>query len=47
MIGGCEVQRETEKYLQAAGPWKDIDLSMKNGQPWYHLLPKTVGVLTR
>jgi hypothetical protein len=47
IIGGCELQRNTEKWLREAGPWADIDLAPMAGMPWYNLLPKIVGILTK
>ena len=47
MIGGCELQRETEKWLREAGPWSDIDLEHPDEEPWFSTLPHVIGVLTK
>ncbi|KAM7185836.1 S-adenosyl-L-methionine-dependent methyltransferase [Rhypophila sp. PSN 637] len=47
IIGGCELQRETGKWLKEAGPWSDIDLVSPKGEPWFMTLPHLVGVLTK
>ena len=46
-IGGCELCRDTPKWLEEAGPWSDIDLAPPVGEPWFVTLPHTIGVLTK
>ncbi|KAL2133007.1 hypothetical protein VTI74DRAFT_980 [Chaetomium olivicolor] len=47
IIGGCEMSRDTEKWLKEAGPWSEIDLCQLEGEPWYFTMPHTIGVLTK
>jgi SAM-dependent methyltransferase len=47
VIGGCELQRDIGKWLREAGPWSDIDLAYREGDPWFHTLPRVLGILTK
>ncbi|KAI1112643.1 S-adenosyl-L-methionine-dependent methyltransferase [Nemania sp. NC0429] len=47
LIGGCEICRETEKSLRAAGPWSHIDIGQPPVEQWYHSLPHILGVFTK
>jgi hypothetical protein len=47
LVGGCEMTRDTEKWLKAAGPWSNVDLRMLEGEPWYFTMPHLIGVLTK
>ncbi|KAK4224735.1 S-adenosyl-L-methionine-dependent methyltransferase [Podospora fimiseda] len=46
-IGGCEMCRDTPKWLKEAGPWGDIDLSRPEKSVWYETMPNVIGVLTK
>ncbi|KAG7289777.1 hypothetical protein NEMBOFW57_006153 [Staphylotrichum longicolle] len=46
-IGGCEMCRETGKWLKEAGPWSDVDVHQLEGEPWYFTMPHIIGVLTK
>ncbi|KAK3377709.1 S-adenosyl-L-methionine-dependent methyltransferase [Podospora didyma] len=46
-IGGCELRRDTGKWLREAGPWSVVDLTEPIGQPWFIPLPHVIGVLTK
>lgn len=47
LIGGCEMARDTAKFLREAGPWSDIDLCPLADEPWYFTMPHIIGVLTK
>lgn len=47
MVGGCELQRDTGRYLREAGPWSNVDLSPLAGELWFQSVPHVVGVLTK
>ncbi|KAK3307893.1 S-adenosyl-L-methionine-dependent methyltransferase [Chaetomium strumarium] len=46
-IGGCEMCRDTGKWLREAGPWSEVDLCPLKSEPWYHTMPHIIGVLTK
>ncbi|KAK3996682.1 S-adenosyl-L-methionine-dependent methyltransferase [Cladorrhinum sp. PSN332] len=46
-IGGCELCRDTSKWLKEAGPWSEIDLSKPEKSAWYETVPHVIGVLTK
>ncbi|KAK4162663.1 S-adenosyl-L-methionine-dependent methyltransferase [Cladorrhinum sp. PSN259] len=46
-IGGCEMCRDTPKWLKEAGPWSEIDLSKPEASVWYETMPHIIGVLTK
>ncbi|AEO63609.1 uncharacterized protein THITE_2109111 [Thermothielavioides terrestris NRRL 8126] len=46
-IGGCEMGRDTAKWLREAGPWSEVDLAPPEDDQWYHTLPHVIGVLTK
>ncbi|KAK4188044.1 S-adenosyl-L-methionine-dependent methyltransferase [Podospora australis] len=46
-VGGCEMCRDTPKWLREAGPWSEIDLCEPVGSPWYQTMPHIIGVLTK
>ncbi|OAA58941.1 methyltransferase [Niveomyces insectorum RCEF 264] len=46
-LGGCQLRRETGRYLREAGPWTSVDLVQPVAEPWYHVVPHIVGVLTK
>ncbi|KAL2021804.1 hypothetical protein VTK56DRAFT_6578 [Thermocarpiscus australiensis] len=46
-IGGCEMTRDTARWLTEAGPWSEIDLFPLAGEPWYFTMPHIIGVLTK
>ncbi|KAK4138934.1 hypothetical protein BT67DRAFT_446931 [Trichocladium antarcticum] len=47
IIGGCEMGRDTGKWLREAGPWRKIDLCPLENEPWYYTMPHVIGVLTK
>ncbi|KAK4040300.1 S-adenosyl-L-methionine-dependent methyltransferase [Parachaetomium inaequale] len=47
LIGGCEMCRDTGKWLKEAGPWSKVDLCQLEGEPWYFTMPHVIGVLTK
>ncbi|KAK3681435.1 S-adenosyl-L-methionine-dependent methyltransferase [Podospora appendiculata] len=47
LIGGCDLRRDTAKWLNEAGPWSDVDLVHPENTPWYHTVPHTIGILTK
>ncbi|KAK1255329.1 hypothetical protein MKX08_009324 [Trichoderma sp. CBMAI-0020] len=46
-LGGCELCRDTEKSLRAAGIFKEIDFVQPAAQPPYQVLPHKIGILTK
>lgn len=46
-LGGCSITRDTEKWLKESGTWTDVDLYQPHDEPSYHVLPHTMGVLTK
>ncbi|GFP56920.1 hypothetical protein ACSS6W_004549 [Trichoderma asperelloides] len=46
-LGGCELCRDTEKSLRAAGIFKEVDFVQPVDQPPYQVLPHKIGVLTK
>ncbi len=46
-MGGCQMTRDTAKWLKAAGPWSEIDLHQLEGEPWHFTMPHIIGVLTK
>ncbi|KAK4121335.1 S-adenosyl-L-methionine-dependent methyltransferase [Parathielavia appendiculata] len=46
-IGGCEMCRETGKWIKGAGAWSEVDLCQLDGEPWYFTMPHIIGVLTK
>lgn len=47
MLGGCELRRETGLYLREAGPWSNVDLAQPVAEPWCHVVPHVLGILTK
>ncbi|KAK3296731.1 S-adenosyl-L-methionine-dependent methyltransferase [Chaetomium fimeti] len=47
LIGGCEMCRDTGKWLREAAPWSDVDLHRMEGEAWYFTMPHIIGVLTK
>jgi hypothetical protein len=46
-LGGCQLCRDTEKSLRAAGIFKEIDFVQPVAQPPYQVLPHKIGILTK
>lgn len=46
-LGGCSLTRDTERWLKEVGTWTKIDLHQPEDEPSYHVLPHTMGVLTK
>lgn len=46
-LGGCELCRDTEKSLRAAGIFKEVDFVQPVDQPPYQVLPHKIGVLIK
>ena len=47
VIGGCQMCRETGKWLREAGPWSQVDVHPLADEPWYYTMPHVIGVLTK
>ncbi|KAH8893520.1 hypothetical protein GQ53DRAFT_117471 [Thozetella sp. PMI_491] len=47
IIGGCEICRDTGRYLRESGPWHEVDLEQPPQEPWFHTLPHIYGTLTK
>jgi SAM-dependent methyltransferase len=46
-LGGCQLRRDTERWLRAAGPWKNVDLVFAEGEEWCNVCPHIFGTLTK
>ncbi|OIW23483.1 methyltransferase domain-containing protein [Coniochaeta ligniaria NRRL 30616] len=46
-LGGCELRRDTERSLRAAGKWKSVDLVYTEGDEWCTVCPHIFGTLTK
>jgi SAM-dependent methyltransferase len=46
-LGGCELRRDTERWLRAAGDWKSVDLVFTEGENWCTVCPHIYGTLTK
>ncbi|KAF9974979.1 hypothetical protein BGZ73_001508 [Actinomortierella ambigua] len=47
LMGSCEMCRETEKSLMAAGVWQQVDLAAPEGDSPYAVLPRLYGTLQK
>lgn len=47
MMGDCDLCRNTEAALLAAGPWTTTDLAHPADEQWYAPIPHVMGVLTK
>ncbi|KAB5554397.1 hypothetical protein GE09DRAFT_1120795 [Coniochaeta sp. 2T2.1] len=46
-LGGCQLRRDTERSLRAAGQWTNIDLVFTEGEQWCTVCPHILGTLTK
>lgn len=46
-IGGCQLGRDTERSLRAAGEWTHVDLAYADTENWCGVCPHTFGILTK
>ncbi|EGO60217.1 hypothetical protein NEUTE1DRAFT_143681 [Neurospora tetrasperma FGSC 2508] len=46
-LGGCQLRRDTGRYLKEAGPWTDVDLAQPPKEQWHHTVPHIYGILTK
>ncbi|KAF3035338.1 hypothetical protein E8E12_006530 [Didymella heteroderae] len=46
-LGGCQLCRNTEQSLRAAGPWSKIDIEQPPAEPWHAVVPHIFGTLTK
>ena len=46
-LGGCNLRRNTGKWLREAGPWTSVDLVEPVDQAWFKTLPRVTGILTK
>ncbi|KAK3392183.1 S-adenosyl-L-methionine-dependent methyltransferase [Sordaria brevicollis] len=46
-LGGCQLRRDTARYLKEAGPWTDIDLAQPPKEQWHQTVPHIYGILTK
>ncbi len=46
-MGGCQMTRDTGKWLEEAGSWSNVDLKKPEDEQGFHLLPHIMGVLTK
>ena len=46
-LGGCQLRRDTGRYLREAGPWTDVDLAQPPKEQWHQTVPHIYGILTK
>ncbi|KAA8634230.1 hypothetical protein SMACR_05544 [Sordaria macrospora] len=46
-LGGCQLRRDTARYLKEAGPWTDVDLAQPPKEQWHQTVPHIYGILTK
>lgn len=46
-MGGCQMTRDTGRWVKEAGSWTSVDLKGPLDEPSYTLLPHIMGVFTR
>lgn len=46
-LGGCQLRRDTARYLKEAGSWTDIDLAQPPKEQWHQTVPHIYGILTK
>ena len=46
-LAGCQLRRDTERWLRNAGEWKDVDLVFAEGENWCTVAPHVYGTLTK
>ncbi len=46
-LGGCEITRDSGKWLKEVGPWTKVDLRQPEDEIKYQVLPHLMGVLTK
>ncbi|KAK3957064.1 hypothetical protein QBC32DRAFT_1432 [Pseudoneurospora amorphoporcata] len=46
-LGGCQLRRDTARYLREAGPWTDVDLAQPPNEQWHQTVPHIYGILTK
>ncbi|KAJ9160609.1 Methyltransferase domain-containing protein [Coniochaeta hoffmannii] len=46
-LAGCQLRRDTERWLRGAGEWKDVDLVFAEGENWCTVAPHVYGTLTK
>ncbi|KAJ4388489.1 hypothetical protein N0V85_007503 [Neurospora sp. IMI 360204] len=46
-LGGCQLRRDTARYLREAGPWTDVDLAQPPKEQWHQTVPHIYGILTK
>ncbi|KAI1467920.1 S-adenosyl-L-methionine-dependent methyltransferase [Daldinia caldariorum] len=47
MIGGCQLNRRTEKTLREAGPWGKINVGQPSVEQWHQVIPHVMGVFEK
>jgi hypothetical protein len=46
-IGGCQLCRDTGRYLREAGRWEKVDLVQPPEEKWHATIPHLFGTLTK
>ncbi|KAH7350733.1 S-adenosyl-L-methionine-dependent methyltransferase [Rhexocercosporidium sp. MPI-PUGE-AT-0058] len=46
-LGGCSITRDSGKWLKEAGSWQKVDLKQPADEPFCHVIPHIMGVLTK
>ncbi|KKA30074.1 hypothetical protein TD95_005033 [Thielaviopsis punctulata] len=47
VVGGCDIHRDTEATLRAAGDWSVFDVTEQADEPWCKMVPHIRGVLIK
>lgn len=46
-VGGCQLCKDTERYLHEAGPWETIDIAQPPEEMWHQTVPHILGTFTK
>ena len=46
-LGGCELRRDTGRWVKEAGPWSQVELVQPVNEPEYQVVPHIQGVLVK
>lgn len=46
-LGGCEITRDSGKWIKEAGPWSKAVLVQPENEPKYQVVPHIQGVLVK
>lgn len=46
-LGGCELRRDTGRWVKEVGPWSQVELVQPVDEPEYQVVPHIKGVLVK